>query len=87
VHLASIGHPCLGDRLYGGGNATRGADRPADASFDRQALHALSLTLTHPRIGERLEFVAPLPLDLAAYLAARALDTSAPALHRWSCDD
>jgi 23S rRNA pseudouridine1911/1915/1917 synthase len=87
VHLASIGHPCLGDPLYGGGNATRGADRPADANFDRQALHALALTLTHPRSGDRLEFIAPLPLDLASYLAAHGLDTSSSALGRWARND
>ena len=111
VHLASIGHPCLGDPLYGGSaNATSGVDRAtspasrvtsgADRSdgvnfdrqadrvnFKRQALHALALTLTHPRSGERLEFIAPLPLDIAAYLAARALDTSAPAIDRWAHDD
>jgi len=84
VHLASIGHPCLGDPLYGGGNPTRGADRPADANFGRQALHALTLTLTHPRRGERLEFIAPLPLDMADYLAARSLDTSASTINQWA---
>jgi len=109
VHLASIGHPCLGDPLYGGGaHATSGVDRApggtnratnaanrttsepdrADGvNFDRQALHALALTLTHPRSGERLEFIAPLPLGIAAYLAARGLDPSAPAINRCAHDD
>ncbi len=88
VHLASIGHPCLGDPLYGGtANATSGADRPIGPQFDRQALHALALTLTHPRSGERLEFIAPLPLDIMAYLAARAFDTSTSAIDRWAHDD
>jgi 23S rRNA pseudouridine1911/1915/1917 synthase len=106
VHLASIGHPCLGDPLYGGGanetsgastrrganatigaNMTSGTDRADGANFDRQALHALALTITHPRNGERLEFIAPLPLDLAAYLAARGLNTSAPAFNRWARDN
>jgi 23S rRNA pseudouridine1911/1915/1917 synthase len=109
VHLASIGHPCLGDPLYGGTSATRGADRVAiesdraragdhaDAAnrvnradradeviFARQALHALALALTHPRSDERLEFIAPLPLDLAAYLAARGLETSASTINQWA---
>jgi 23S rRNA pseudouridine1911/1915/1917 synthase len=106
VHLASIGHPCLGDPLYGGGanetsganmrrganatigaNMTRGTDRADGPNFARQALHALALTLTHPRNGERLEFIAPLPLDLAAYLAACGLNTSAPAFNRWARDN
>ena len=82
VHLASIGHPCLGDPLYGGtANASSAA---GGADFDRQALHALALALTHPRSGERLQFIAPLPLDLAAYLAARGLETSAAAIRKWA---
>ncbi len=80
VHLASIGHPCLGDSLYGGANA---ASSLGGADFDRQALHALALTIAHPRRGERLEFTAPLPLDFVAYLAARGLDTSAGAISKW----
>jgi 23S rRNA pseudouridine1911/1915/1917 synthase len=63
VHLASIGHPCLGDRVYGGA-------KQGDASpFDRQALHALALSIAHPRSHERLEFIAPLPDDFVAFLA------------------
>src|SRR5579862_2537236 len=42
VHLASIGHPCLGDRVYGG------AKLDDAGHFDRQALHALALAITHP---------------------------------------
>lgn len=79
VHLASIGHPCVGDALYGGAANAAGA-----GAFARQALHALALAITHPRSGERLEFVAPLPLDMAAYLAARGMDTSVDALRKWT---
>jgi 23S rRNA pseudouridine1911/1915/1917 synthase len=83
VHLASIGHPCLGDPVYGGA-AKAAADRGVgDANFDRQALHALALAITHPRTAERLELVAPPPLDITAYLAARGLETSAAAIRRW----
>jgi 23S rRNA pseudouridine1911/1915/1917 synthase len=58
VHLASIGHPCLGDPLYGTGAAALAA--AADAGFvDRQALHALALAINQPRTGDRIEFVAP----------------------------
>ncbi len=86
VHLASIGHPCLGDRVYGGGAnaaAESGAASVDLAIFNRQALHALALALTHPRSGERLEFIAPLPFDLTAYLAARGLETSAEVVRQW----
>jgi 23S rRNA pseudouridine1911/1915/1917 synthase len=82
VHLASIGHPCLGDPLYGGGS--KAASVAVGADFDRQALHALALAFTHPRSGERLEFIAPLAVDMAAYLAARGLDTSAGAIRKWA---
>ena len=67
VHLASIGHPCLGDPLYGG---SKGTD---ESGFARQALHALALAIDHPRTGERLEFVAPLPEDMCQFLASRGL--------------
>jgi 23S rRNA pseudouridine1911/1915/1917 synthase len=83
VHLASIGHPCLGDPVYGGENAVSAVGSALGVNFDRQALHALALTLTHPRSGERLEFIAPPPLDIAAYLAARGLETSGGAIRHW----
>jgi 23S rRNA pseudouridine1911/1915/1917 synthase len=67
VHLASIGHPCLGDPVYGG---SKGRD---ELGFARQALHALALAIDHPRTGERLEFVAPLPDDMRRFLASRGL--------------
>ena len=55
VHLASQGHPLVGDQLYGG--------RPA-LGLSRQALHAARLAFAHPVSGERLSFEAPLPDDL-----------------------
>lgn len=58
VHLASIGHPIVGDTAYGR------ARRSPVAS--RQALHAERLSLVHPRSGERLTFRAPLADDLQA---------------------
>ncbi len=57
VHLASRGHPLLGDTLYGG--------RPM-LDLTRQALHAVRLGFVHPSTGETLKFNAPLPDDLAA---------------------
>lgn len=54
VHMASIGHPLLGDEVYGG-------NRKTPFSLQGQTLHAKSLTLIHPRTGEKLEIDAPLP--------------------------
>ena len=76
VHLASIGHPCLGDPLYGG-------QAGAGEFFRRQALHALALSLTHPRSGERLEFIAPLPTDFIEFLALKSFAADARELRRW----
>ncbi|MBI4389889.1 MAG: RluA family pseudouridine synthase [Nitrospinae bacterium] len=62
VHLASIGHPILGDALYGG-NA--GPKRPR---MPRQALHAHKLELIHPQTGEWMSFESPLPADMAEFM-------------------
>ena len=62
VHLAAIGHPVVGDPLYG-----RRGGRPS--SLRRQFLHAQRLAFRHPRTGERLELEAPLPEDLRKALA------------------
>ena len=63
VHLASIGHPLLGDPVYG---RTPARLRPllADLGFARQALHAASLGFTHPATGQRVEFHAETPPDM-----------------------
>lgn len=63
VHLASIGHPILGDRLYGG---TLGPGLPQIA---RQALHAHQLELTHPVTGNLLQLESPLPSDMEVLLS------------------
>jgi 23S rRNA pseudouridine1911/1915/1917 synthase len=72
VHLQALGHPLVGDRVYGGGRrAVRGtpaAAAEAIAAFPRQALHAVSLALAHPRTGAPLRFDAPLPADMAELL-------------------
>lgn len=77
VHLATIGHPCLGDPLYGG---SKGKD---ESGFARQALHALALAVDHPRTGERLEFIAPIPDDMRRFLASRGLVPDAAVVRRW----
>lgn len=73
VHLAHLGHPLVGDPLYGGRRQlTAGASatvRAALATFRRQALHAARLELTHPFSDEPLTFTAPPPEDFARLLA------------------
>lgn len=71
VHLASIGHPCLGDMLYGGGSKEKRVGD--DSLFARHALHAMRLALEHPRTQERRDFIAPLPQDFTRYLTSRGL--------------
>ena len=56
VHLAHLGHPIVGDHLYG-------EDEPF--LIERQALHALSLSLKHPVTGSPMVFQAPIPKDIA----------------------
>lgn len=53
VHMASIGHPLLGDEIYGPRNGRKG--------LEGQCLHAKVLGFVHPRTGEYMEFEAPLP--------------------------
>jgi 23S rRNA pseudouridine1911/1915/1917 synthase len=88
VHLAHVGHPVLGDTVYGGGaSRLRGAapeHRPALqralAALGRQALHAGRLAFTHPASGEVLIFSSPLPADFVAardLLAAKGVDSPA----------
>ncbi len=55
VHMSHLGHPLAGDDLYGGSRERIG----------RQALHAVRLTFSHPRTGETMTFVEPLPGDIA----------------------
>jgi 23S rRNA pseudouridine1911/1915/1917 synthase len=69
VHLAHIGHPLLGDAIYGAHFKTRANTlappaQAALAALGRQALHAYRLTLEHPGTGEILAWEAPLPEDL-----------------------
>lgn len=76
VHMAHIGHPLVGDPLYGGRPrfpaGASAACRDTLAHFRRQALHASRLCFTHPVGGQPLEFHAPLPADLVELLRALA---------------
>lgn len=65
VHLAAIGHPIVGDRVYGARRAHGGGPMHA-----RQALHAERIRFTHPGTGAPIEVRAPLPADLEELLAA-----------------
>ncbi len=71
VHMQSIGHPLVGDPVYGGRTAALpAAAREAVRRFGRQALHATRLGLIHPLSREAMEWHAPLPQDMAQLLEA-----------------
>jgi 23S rRNA pseudouridine1911/1915/1917 synthase len=70
VHLASLGHPVVGDRVYG--------PRKQAISAPRQMLHAFRLAFRQPSTGVELEFTAPVPADLQALL--EALRSGSPSL-------
>ncbi|MEX2466734.1 MAG: RluA family pseudouridine synthase [Gemmatimonadota bacterium] len=83
VHLSHIGHPVVGDVVYGrgwergmGGGSRKWADELA-RRVSRQFLHAAALGFDHPVTGERMRFRVPLPPDLAA-LADWARKTREP---------
>jgi 23S rRNA pseudouridine1911/1915/1917 synthase len=68
VHLASIGHPVVGDDTYGGGGGRKLVGLPPQRHF----LHAAWLTFRHPATGEIVELRSPLPDDLRRSLATVA---------------
>ena len=78
VHMASIGHPQLGDPVYGYGlRLLKGASEEFTAAlraFRRQALHAARLSFDHPITGEALDFSAPLPSDMLSLIEALRKD-------------
>jgi 23S rRNA pseudouridine1911/1915/1917 synthase len=67
VHVAQMGHPILGDKVYGGKMDAKCMKLP------RQALHAHQLEIRHPISGETQNFFAPLPGDLDFYLKNHSL--------------
>jgi 23S rRNA pseudouridine1911/1915/1917 synthase len=68
VHLSAIGHPVVGDALYGGVRRHVPGDLRAVARLDRPFLHAARLAFAHPADGRRMEFESPLPDDLQSVL-------------------
>jgi 23S rRNA pseudouridine1911/1915/1917 synthase len=68
VHLSAIGHPIVGDPVYGGiRRHVLGVLRPV-LRLERPFLHAMRLSFTHPIEGRKMEFIAPLPGDLQSVL-------------------
>jgi len=70
VHLSAIGHPIVGDTLYGGVHRRVPGDIRAVTHLQRPFLHAARLAFNHPRDGRRMECTAPLPTDLQEVLEA-----------------
>lgn len=87
VHMAHVGHPLVGDKLYAHGDEVfvRCLEGPPDEALrallllDRHALHAHAVAFDHPATGAPTEIVAPLARDIAAFAASRRKpSTSAP---------
>jgi len=82
VHLAYVGHPVVGDPVYGGGGykrmtgSQRARSRSLEAATPRQALHATRLAFIHPETDEPVEFVADWPSDLRNSLGVAGNDQS-----------
>ena len=77
VHMTSIGHPLVGDPVYGGGTSRV----PSGPDFHRQALHARRLGLVHPASGKPMSWKSELPEDMAGLIDhARMLAFEARAL-------
>lgn len=78
VHMSHIGHPLVGDPVYGGRLRLPKGGTPAMIqavqTFPRQALHARRLGLVHPETGEAMNWESPLPEDMQALLAVLAAD-------------
>jgi 23S rRNA pseudouridine1911/1915/1917 synthase len=68
VHLSAIGHPIVGDPVYGGVRRRVPGDLRAVTRLDRPFLHAARLAFRHPADGRRMEFTSELPQDLEAVL-------------------
>jgi 23S rRNA pseudouridine1911/1915/1917 synthase len=95
VHMASIGHPVVGDTLYGASGqltdqvaaqaaqskAARRKAHPERLRLDRNFLHAARLEFTHPSTGKLLKLEAPLPDELNAFLGK--LEGGSPEDGRW----
>ena len=93
--MASIGHPVVGDTLYGGAGQltdqvasqavqSKAARRKADPErlrLGRNFLHAARLEFPHPKTGKVLQLEAPLPAELESFLTSLEADVAAPVSH------
>lgn len=72
VHMQSLGHPVVGDTLYGAPHMIRGLETQLDLEIhlDRNFLHAAHLSFAHPQTGKPMDIDAPLPAELDSFLAA-----------------
>lgn len=66
VHMSYIGHPLVGDTVYGGGHTP--FEKHNSALLDGQMLHAHALILTHPKTGEKMRFESSLPHNFEEFL-------------------
>ena len=66
VHMQSLGHPVVGDNLYGAPHRIGSAE--TGLSLERNFLHAAHLAFTHPQTGKPMDIQAPLPTELEAFL-------------------
>jgi len=66
VHMQSLGHPVVGDTLYGAPHVIPGL--PPELNLDRNFLHAARLSFTHPQTRKALDISAPLPVELESFL-------------------
>jgi 23S rRNA pseudouridine1911/1915/1917 synthase len=92
VHMASIGHPVVGDTLYGGAGqltdqaaaqaaqskAARRKAEPERLRLGRNFLHAAKLEFPHPKTGKLLQLEAPLPEELESFLVRLEADATGP---------
>jgi 23S rRNA pseudouridine1911/1915/1917 synthase len=81
VHMASLGHPVVGDALYGApremrARRGRATDEGSAISLPRNFLHAAQLELAHPRTGRPIALESPLPEELQAFLATIERDVA-----------
>jgi 23S rRNA pseudouridine1911/1915/1917 synthase len=74
VHAQSLGHPVVGDTLYGAPHAISGF--PAEKNLERNFLHAAHLSFTHPQTSKPMDLAAPLPIELETFLQSIRANSS-----------